>query len=254
MAFLVRSVDFLRPNGETLCLLPAGCLDSQRDSAARRLLASLGEVKVLEGFERGSFAGCAHRTVLVRIRLSSQRTEPGRLLESVGGLVQAAGVTGAESTPLKAEIVRGSIQMHERASFLDDGGIPFVHSTDLIDGRVHDGREELVRTSRSRAMGPAVLLPRVGTPATGKVCVFGARAELALSDCVIAVQFARVCDANDVRRRLTNGHWQDLDLAYSGTCARFITVARLIAALRSVGVDASFAGRTATTASDDWRC
>lgn len=234
MAFLLRGVTFLRWRGEVLTLLPEGCLDSNKDSEARGVVDSLGSVEVLDRFDRGSFEGCMQRTVLVRVRRDAARGRSGASAWAYGPGV-------CRRTP--AVIVRGSLQMHDRYRFGSPDGIPLVHSTHLKGGALQIDQREAVCIDRSLLVGPAVLLPRVGTPSPQKLCVLPAGVEVALSDCVIGVKFTSDGDAKRVRTALTNGHWSAFAGAYSGSCARFITVDRLMRSLAEVGVCAAFEGR-----------
>jgi hypothetical protein len=143
--------------------------------------------------------------------------------------------------------------MHDRARYLAPGGYPLIHSTELIGGRVLAAREERVSAdSSSTTTGPSLLLPRVGVPNPNKVSYLAAGRTVALSDCVIAVEFLGSHEAMTVRHRLTNGSWPDVLSAYSGSCARFITLDRLNEVLLSAGVVATFRKRP-QRATNVWR-
>lgn len=234
VAFLLKGLSFLRSRAEAVALLPAGALDSHRDSRARAAIEKFGHVEVLHEFGRGAFAGCMQRTVLVRVRQDSWTRSAS---------VPPAPSIGTVATGLRITIVRGSIKMHEHHQILSRHGIPLIHSTALRAGSVPREGLPLVQTTRSTTRGPAILIPRVGAPSAEKVCVLKSPAEVALSDCVVALEFDLPEQADATAKSLTNGHWSTLERAYSGSCAPFVTMDRLAQALSEVGLAPSFKGR-----------
>jgi hypothetical protein len=108
-----------------------------------------------------------------------------------------------------------------------------VHSKDLGGGRLR-GFSGGVGGQRF-VSGPGVLMPRVGQPVSANLCVLPAGSEVALSDCVIALLTATEGEARVLYRILVDS-WPIIETAFCGTCARYITLARLGASLRKCGV------------------
>jgi hypothetical protein len=79
------------------------------------------------------------------------------------------------------------------------------------------------------------LLPRVGEPRSDKVAILEDGVEVAISDCVIAL----VCESRGAARfvqETIRDNWKCVANRYSGTCAKFITLARLSEYLEQVGI------------------
>jgi hypothetical protein len=114
--------------------------------------------------------------------------------------------------------------------------VPLVHTTELRDGRVHTTSRYVAPLPRLTTRGPAVLLPRVGAPRQQKIAILPPSAEVALSDCVIALCCATAHDAEDVAALLRGDRWADVASLYGGTCARYIRVAVLQEWLTANGV------------------
>lgn len=243
MAFVVQGVQFLRPGGEILVLLPDGALDNSRDADARRLLESIGAVAVEEQLGRHSFEGCAQRTAIVRFKLSRVRRHSADALR----------VERPERSASRTDAVihRGSIPMHSAVA-KGVGAASIVHTTDLHPGFPGTLTAPISSVERSRVTGPAVLVPRVGTPDPRKLCILPAGSTVLLSDCVMAVRVETERDAHHVRSELTNGLWEDFAASYSGSCARFITVERLREVLCRIGIRSTFIGRPAAPSTHRW--
>ncbi len=126
-------------------------------------------------------------------------------------------------------VVRGTAQLHSEQG----GDRTLVHSTDLHEFAVSlNGR--VAGKYRPSVVGPAVLIPRVGAPRIEKVAVFEKRKRIALSDCVIGLQCQTLDDALWIKQELVKRKREFLGI-YSGTCAKYTTIARLVSLLSLSG-------------------
>lgn len=224
LAVVLTAVEYVRSGGIIAAVLPAGCLLSDKDRDAWAQLRRVANVRVTRRYGRERFAACAASTVLVVITLRSAvaASSRKRTRERV-------------DTPLAVEVVRGTYQMHAPPG----AGplLPVVHTTDLQRGGVLSSTR--LAGARWRVVqGPAVLLPRVGEPNMAKIAVYAAPRRRVISDCVIALTCRSVAHAREVQVELQQ-RWQTVARAYSGTCAKYITVERLRAVLRQMNSTAS---------------
>lgn len=226
LAFLLTSVPFLAPRGQVLALLPTGCLTNQKDHKAWNLLRSHYDFEVLCVNDRKTFDRCFPQTAFVRL-------VRGAAPESVGGdKAVHNSSTGRGKGDIKVKIVRGTVQMHSirRAS----GATPLIHSTELVGHEARPLRYIEHRNARS-ITGPAVLLPRVGQPNKGKICLYMEEESVLLSDCVIALKCASLDEAKLVWGLVCN-NWEEISRGYGGTCAPFITISALREGLERLGI------------------
>jgi hypothetical protein len=225
LSFVIGGVRYLDSKGEILAILPASCLNSEKDWNALRQLERLFSVQVVGGASRSAFKGCAAATVFVRFtrKVSEQASVYG---DREDLQVITSRTFGA------FRIFRGSIQMHAVPDDVDEAAIPFVHTTELSKYHVILNRR-WVRTRRSRICGPAILLPRVGMPREHKVCLLQSKRLVAISDCVFAITCQDSASIQDLYHIL-QGSWRKLESLYIGTGARYITVHRLSNFLREV--------------------
>ena len=130
-------------------------------------------------------------------------------------------------------------------------GIPLIHTTDLLDGQL---RGECRRTSvSSRSFrGPVVLVPRVGRPIQSKVVQLNLRSEVALSDCVIALECASEEVSVAVRNAIQD-RWTEFEDAYGGSCAPYITLRALQEVLGCFGFGSQVRQASRSPADLEWR-
>lgn len=228
MAFLLNTVSYLTPEGEMLAIVPVGSLDSEKDRDAWAALRRHGATEVVAKNGHRTFLGHTLRTAVVHFRrqggveLSVQNNDDGRTWNPTGN-------------GRRVSIIRGTLQMHEISSLPGAHRVPLVHSTELKDTGV-DLRSRASPRASHAISGPMVLMPRVGAPNVGKVrCHFGKEA-FDISDCVIAL----VCECEDDAGCLHSAlveHWHNVEAAYTGSCARYITVSRISHILKALGFD-----------------
>ncbi len=217
IAFMLQTASHLRPNGVIAFILPSGALTSEKDIHARSWFAWHGKIDVVTHHSRGSFAGCFPRVVAGVFRLGSPR------------LILSEPRCAAE---LCVELVRGTVQMPSVR--MRSKGTMLVHSTNLQNGGIdHTSLRRVANTGRT-IFGPSILIPRVGTPNSSKVCLYSDTKILTLSDCVIGIRCENLEVAHRVRDAI-NQSWNSFQHLYTGTCARFISMARLRAFLATAG-------------------
>lgn len=228
LAFVVNAIDYLADGGELIAVLPEGSMTSERDSTTWNLLRGLGNVEVLKTNGFGTFAGAAVRTTVVRFQKvhNHTRTESSPVL-------QTSTVSCGPLRPL-VHIVRGTAAVSDVQRSQDNvDAIPFVHSTHLQDFTI-SSHTYVRNLLRRRAVGPMVLLPRVGQPKRSKVARCLDSKVFMLSDCVIAL----TCDSSksaDLLWKDLQSNWGLLEREYVGSGARYITTRRLSDLLLGLG-------------------
>lgn len=231
-AFVLLATRFV-PKGELVAILPLSTLRSERDERVWTAVDREFEIEILDEYGRGTFPGLAAATVLVRLR--------GRC--GAGALRVDALGPSCNARPIAAQLVRGCLPMHQVREQAD--GYPLVHTT----GMTRNGLV-FIRVGNSegrRVRGPAVLVPRVGRPAVWKVQRYEHGGTIVLSDCVIAVQCQTRKDCIEVAKRLQSS-WEMVRHAWCGSCAPYVTIARLKAVLGELGVMCGLEASTAQAA------
>jgi hypothetical protein len=119
-----------------------------------------------------------------------------------------------------------------------------IHTTGLRHGRAHPLLQRTPDSSREAA-GPCILIPRVGKPDETKICLYDSALSAKLSDCVFALQFVSRRPSHQAYRRIVSA-WPHLEKVYGGTCAPYLTTARLVEFLATVGIEASVESKQAS--------
>jgi methylase of polypeptide subunit release factors len=220
-AFVSLATSYVE-HGEVVAVLPAGSLHSQRDAAIWEVLSDDWQVQTVCDYPRGAFPGLAAATTVVAL---TRRDCHGPSTQS--------SIPTTSYRRISVEVTRGCTPMYRVKEA--DGGFPLVHTTGL-------GKDELgiqhVAGPRGRTVrGPVVLLPRVGNPTPWKLRVYSDPWPITLSDCVIGLVCNTPNDAEEVIRRVTTA-WGSARLAWSGSCAPYLTLERLVAMLDTLGVSA----------------
>ena len=228
LAFVVNSIDYMTQGGELIAVLPQGSLTSERDATTWALLRRMGDTEVLKNNGFGTFAPAAVRTAVVRFQKQHSRVkaEPSPVLNTCIA-------SNPELLP-SVRIVRGTTQMNEiQQGERCTDSIAFIHSTHLQDFTVSSHYE--VRGCLGRcAVGPMVLLPRVGQPKRSKVAKYLDPDVFMLSDCVIALMCHNPESAELLWKDLQS-NWSLLEQEYVGSGARYITNRRLTDLLTRLG-------------------
>ena len=228
LAFVVNSIGYLVDGGELIAVLPEGSLTSEKDATTWNLLRRMGDTEVLKTNGLRTFARAVVRTAVVRFqkRRSRIKNEPSPDLNTRSAACQ-------ELHP-PVHIVRGTTRVSEiQHSPGHTDSIAFIHSTHLRDFTIssHFG----IRSCLGRcAVGPMVLLPRVGQPKRSKVARYLDSNVFMLSDCVIAL----TCHSSEGAELLwkdLQANWSLLEQEYVGSGARYITNRRLCDLLLRLG-------------------
>ena len=222
LAFVLRSLERLRKNGEVAALLPAGTLTSEKDDQGWQLLNRLGKVCVVDEFGRTEFPGAHAKTVLVHLRLREGEIEPEER--------RAELMTRAATNRRPLTLHRGRAPV--RVAVEGRSGPRFLHTTDIRDGSV---AFQSVRRAPGRLAihGPLLLIPRVGRPDMRKVALTTRDLAIVLSDCLFAVD-GSVGDLQALRRAIRR-NWSRVERAYTGSCAPYLTIRHLLAVFRELG-------------------
>lgn len=222
MAFVATALMYLAERGEIIALLPAGCLDAEKDYEIWEEIRSIAEVEVLSSHGHKTFDDCSPRTCVVRIK----KTVKGRARDVE--VSQAAYRNASNNGSVR--LFRGRLQMHSAIPTADRNGVSLVHSTHLKDAKLLESNTKVARRNCDVVTGPAVLIPRVGLPKKSKLVRLKARKTVILSDCVIAI----CCDSEDSAEQLLAQmtlRWPAVERAYGGTGAPYITIRKLTALL-----------------------
>lgn len=214
MAFVFKAIPYLRDGGELVAILPASCLTSEKDFAVRDIIKCMTESFEIARFSNTAFEGCSASTVIVRFRrrkhFQRPKVEPSFKSTSSGDKV------------LKVKLVRGCVPVYRAENGFAGKKFPFIHSTDIVSSEVSQYKRSVKIETRCM-QGPAVLIARVGSPATKKCAIYDCEQTIVISDCVIALQCNSIGVANKVRKRIL-ARWDSFAKLYSGTCAPYITM------------------------------
>ena len=223
MSFLLLAAPYVADHGHIISILPLGCLYSAKDALAWDHLKLRYDVTLLDSYAMGTFPNSTASTAIVRFSPRTQRvaaTGPHRPIVS------------KFEPQFPVRLVRGSCPAHRQRN--DSQKPALVHYTDIRNGTVLlNGRRGF--GSFACVDGPAIIIPRVGRVTAGKIALYEARHSVMLSDCVIALKPCSLKDAHILRNRLID-NLNQLPAQYIGTGAPFITIARLRAALGTLGV------------------
>ena len=102
-------------------------------------------------------------------------------------------------------------------------GFPLVHTTELTGGKAMINTRHGLVLSTTIVRGPALLFPRVGMVTPEKVCVLDDDVTVALSDCVLAIEFQDSASLKAARDYLIRD-WSSFSSIYGGTGAKYTTV------------------------------
>lgn len=223
MAFVLNALQYLTPKGRLVAVLPASALSSQKDGAAWSYVRTAFSVRNIAGFGLKTFPNCAAHTVIVRLQK-----------KDAGTAKSPRGIAFRRVLEMESSLIRGAVPMHSAQNGLAGPDFPLVHTTDL-EGKRLTKTEYSVRQCHRYALGPSVLIGRVGRPTKSKVVLYLARRRLVLSDCVYAVRCQSSDDAKQLHAAI-HANWDRFASLYSGTCAPYLTVSDLHSVLTQLGV------------------
>jgi hypothetical protein len=232
MAFVLISITYLSADGQLIAVLPAGCIQSQKDATAWEAVRKMCHVKVVGKNGHKTFSGCSPKTVIVRLKMRPVGSTARRRSSTVinNGHI-------ARRRKIAVCIFRGKLSMHELNGNKAKQTLPLIHSTELEKTGVNLLRRQVDAKLKS-VRGPAVLIHRVGLPDVNKILPYLDQNPIVLSDCVIALKCGTADEARVVKTAMVK-NWEKIEQRYGGTCARYITVDSLHELLNSFGFDAT---------------
>lgn len=223
MAFLLETLRYRSSEGIVAAILPASCMTSEKDEAARSYLLRRFQLDVLGSLDATSFDRCSVQTVCVLVRppYDEGRALTRRQRPKIAKVAFAARLSRG-STAVSNAIPRG------------DRGFLLAHTTDLQRNRLQPAKIK-VKDLGLRVQGPCVLIPRVGRMRQDKICVVPRGRKVLMSDCLIAIETALESESVSLASML-DANFERLAAIYGGTCAPYTTLARVSELLSSLGV------------------
>ena len=210
MKFLAESIKHLSLNGSLYAILPISIAYSQKDQKLWNILVENYFLKILEVPNGNYFKNCSPSIIFVSI---NDRTKLGISIEFNNLSILTKNIS----------LFRGKVSMntikHNRY------GKYFIHSTNLRNNQI-ENLNYRVKNKLSEVIGPAILLPRVGTPNPSKICVISEGITYTLSDCVLAIKTKTMEEAIEIKTQILD-NWVFFNNLYQGTGARYITLIRL---------------------------
>lgn len=207
-----------------VAILPESWAYSNMDAQARDLIEQRYKIEVVNTFKNSTFHGARVNSILVTMK----RRRAARRTVALGHFPQE---------PVGTSIIRGNLPCFRALKC--STGRPFVHSTDIGSvvavGPAKAGLTRIGPGTGSTITGASLLLPRVGLPKINNIDAVFFRETVQLSDCVLGLRFANMCEAKEAAERLRL-HWFDLLALYKGTGARYITVDRLNGFVHTLGL------------------
>jgi tRNA1(Val) A37 N6-methylase TrmN6 len=229
MAFVTTSIQYMKPDGELLAILPSGTMHTEKDNNIWRLLNNKFEICVISNQDAYTFPECKAKTILIRlskqknISFASNELHNDRNIKkrknSVVGIVK---------------IIRGVVQMHTLNGHNSQKKLPLIHTTDLVDNSLQVTHRQTVQNRRI-LKGPAILIPRVGEPKIDKICLYLSRKPIVLSDCIFGLECSSPKSAFALKELLKK-NWTLLQNTYGGTCAKYTTLSSLSRVFDILGI------------------
>lgn len=231
LAFVLTSITFLAPNGQLVAVLPAGCLQSQKDTSAWEAIRKVCRIEEVGENGHRTFTGWSPKTVIVRLtmQIAGNKSKRKKVSSNNGHSAKRRNIT--------VSIFRGKISMNTLNGTKANKTVPLVHSTELGKTGLNLSSRKVDAKLKSIS-GPAVLIQRVGRPDVNKILPYFDEKPIALSDCVIGLKCETSSHAQIIKSIFVK-NWERIERKYGGTCARYITINSLCELLRSFGVDAT---------------
>ena len=217
IAFVLEAMKYLRPDGELLAILPiTAAFGDNCHRWARIFRPALSVIRKVPP-QFADFRGVEVETVFIRITpadLRDANVDPWRITSD-----QPTAIGG------RLTVVRGNVPAATGVDVRPPAASRFVHSIHLQNNRLK-GLSYARVNDVATVEGPMILLPRVGRPNVAKVALLVADEPLVLSDCVMAIRSGWVSDLRPIFNLLQNE--SVLRSLYTGTCAKFTTLSRVL--------------------------
>ena len=224
MAHIRAAIELFRPRLAVGAIVPESLLYSELDEAARDDLAAEWVIEEVLSVSQATFRGTRAHSSLIVLRPNN---------DEVG---DSGGMPVPEDGGMDADLVRGGLPVHS-ALVTPEGGVPFVHSTDLTALANGSYRTKSVfPIGRGCVVGAVILLPRVGVPSIDHIAPLEFGQPIQLSDCVIGLRFSSH-DAATRTAQMIRAKAESLVSLYKGTGARYVTVRRIEEWCASVGIE-----------------
>lgn len=222
--FLATSLFGLRPKYGLVAILPEGALKADRYAAFWSHLRAEFQVDVLDEIHSNSFRGATVSSRVVRVASS-------HVLGKSRPMTRERVLPSPPSIECRCvDVVRGKLPVFRAIARQTESsdGVPFVHTTSFRSGT-------FIPTARVSSSGftsgNLIVVARVG----GWRAPVQVNADrVVLSDCVIALR-ARRLNQDDALLQALDSNADGFKSTYSGTGAKYTTIARLCAALLQVG-------------------
>lgn len=209
LAFIYKSLHYLKPNGYIVAILPNGALTSDRDSRARLYLFNNFTIKVIKKNNHNSFMNVKANTSIVLIKNTKSKAPPPNDYNQLNK---------------DFNIVRGKIQVYKyNHSF--NGVFPFIHSKEIKNGKICINPLRTI-SNDNYIKGPAVVFPRVGNITKQKIAILDTNLKIVMSDCLFALLCESKKEAHLIQKLIIK-NWNDFISLYSGTGAQYITIERV---------------------------
>nr|WP_231583702.1 SAM-dependent methyltransferase [Cellulomonas sp. A375-1] len=228
VAFLDAAIPSIKPDGVVIALLPLNALESDRDRWWHQRVDAPA-IEVIDVLEPRKFPGVVARMAVVRV----SRRVVATPVATAGTARELTEKSTAVARSVDVEIVRGRVPVHVARTWVS-GESRFIHTPDLRRGVVLP--QAVVGPAHLSSRGPLVLLPRVGRVTPEKVACWDGGESLILSDCVFGLRPLRSgLELASLREAIVSDS-VSLAAAYQGSCAPYLTIARLNAILEEVGL------------------
>ncbi len=222
MAHIIKSFEIFKPQNGAIIIVPESLLYSETDSSARKILADKYQIKEILELECTTFRGARVHSVAIEI-LSGAST----LLNKYSPI---------QKEIIRSKFIRGNLPVYKKQ--VDDGGTPYIHSTDLKNLIYPNSLSSLIKVKPlgdNLIKGHVILFPRVGVPKIENIIPIEIKDKTQLSDCVLSLVFEDYSDALEVEKRIKS-KWEGFLHLYRGTGARYTTTSRMIPFLNSIGI------------------
>lgn len=230
LLFLVRALAYVRGGGTLRAILPSGTVCTERDAELVKYLKKTYQFRVYWKSSRISFGGKTPNVIFVELR------KP--LNVAVAAINHSTTMCKTFTPP--AYLSRGCLNVADANKIRimetnsKDNILQYIHTTNLRQGRILETDFWVEMSGHRIVTGPSVLLPRVGCPNRGKICIVASGDSYILSDCLIAIH-CKNGDSSRKLKRLIIKEWERYRKIYAGTGAQYTTLKRLSSFLSQIG-------------------
>lgn len=222
-SFVATALDVVGLGGSLVAVLPANTLHNSGDSQFWSEVRENYEVVSVLALGSSVFPGARTKTVVISVQPIADSSfnvqtpdKPRRL-------------TSAPSC-LCIDVIRGRVQMHSLVA--KDSGAELVHTRHLRNSSVLASGVFLdPDLASTRVVG---LIPRVGKPDPTKIAFLPAGKDIVLSDCVFGFRAIDLRSAA-MLKAMVESRFESIRDLYQGSCAPYLTVARLVRFLADLG-------------------